>query len=295
MPQITIFTPTYNRALLLPKLYNSLVKQTNKNFEWLIVDDGSTDNTKQIINQWSIERQIIIRYFYQPNSGKMRAHNSGVQKAAGNLFMCVDSDDHLFDEYVIETILSKWQQQEVTDKIAGIIAYKKIVNKGYFAYKFPSDMECSTLSGLYNKGFKGDTSLIYKTTILKQYPFPEIEKEKFITEAYIYEQIDLAYKMWLLPKPLMECKYMPDGYSNNFYKLYVQNPRGWVLYHQQSIQIKSGIKRLKALTYYISASFLIPHNPIYSILLGTKYPFGTMLLLPWGWVLSIRAKLKAKY
>ena len=114
--KITVFTPTFNRAHILPKLYNSLLKQTNQNFEWLIVDDGSTDNSKTIIDEWIKQNRIVIKYFYQKNSGKMMAHNLGVLKSEEELFMCVDSDDYLFDENVINKIITKWESVDNKEK-----------------------------------------------------------------------------------------------------------------------------------------------------------------------------------
>ena len=93
--RMTVFTPTYNRAYILPKLYDSLCQQTVKSFEWLIVDDGSVDNTQELVEKWIEEKKIEIRYFKQANGGKQRAHNLGVEKSKEEIFVCVDSDDYV--------------------------------------------------------------------------------------------------------------------------------------------------------------------------------------------------------
>ena len=110
MKELTVFTPTYNRAYTLGRLYESLCRQSNKNFEWLVVDDGSKDGTEELIKSWQSEEKISIRYIYQENGGKMRAHNRGVKSTETELFVCVDSDDYLVDDG-IEKILSFWNRE----------------------------------------------------------------------------------------------------------------------------------------------------------------------------------------
>ena len=108
---LTVCTPTYNRAHTLPRLYESLVRQTSQDFEWLVVDDGSTDNTRELVDGWVAEGRIRIRYVYKENGGKPSAHNLGVRLAAGELFFCVDSDDYLTDN-AVELILSAWENAD---------------------------------------------------------------------------------------------------------------------------------------------------------------------------------------
>ena len=126
MKRLTIFTPTYNRAYILPQLYDSLCEQTCQDFEWLIVDDGSTDNTWELIEKWMHEERVEIRYFFQENSGKMMAHNKAVQDSKSELFMWVDSDDYLCSAQVVGEVISYWDchNKESKDDICGIIAYK---------------------------------------------------------------------------------------------------------------------------------------------------------------------------
>src|SRR5690554_282230 len=122
MKRLTIFTPTYNRGDLIVRVYRSLCQQTCKNFEWLIVDDGSTDHTRTIVAQWIKDKKINIRYIYQQNGGKMRAHNTGVKNSNTELFLCVDSDDYLV-ENAVEEISDLWCRVK-NEKISGIVALK---------------------------------------------------------------------------------------------------------------------------------------------------------------------------
>ena len=230
MKKLTIFTPTYNRAYILPKLYESLCKEPADSFVWLIVDDGSTDDTQKLIKRWQKERRIEIEYHKQPNGGKMRAHNKGVQLCTTSLFLCVDSDDQIASG-AIALILGAYQSIINDETLCGIIAKKQIVNR-ISSPKLPI-LERSTLHNIYSAGFIGDTSLVFKTSVLKKYLFPEIAGEKFVPEAYVYDQIDQKYELLILDEYLIRCEYQEDGYTSNMKKLYLRNPKGFALYYLQ--------------------------------------------------------------
>lgn len=236
-PLITIFTPTYNRAHTLPQLYESLCRQTCKDFIWSIVDDGSSDNTEDVIRQWTAESRVEIRYTKQPNGGKMRAHNLGARICTTTLFVCVDSDDFVPDTFV-EQVKRYWPQIQSDDKMAGIIAYKSIKGgDGEYRVRchFPFTGK-STQRNLYQGGFSGDLTLVFKTEILKRFPFLEVEGEKFSTEDFAYDQIDQAYEYILVDEAWTLCEYMPDGYSQAERLLYAKNPKGWALFFNQKAQ-----------------------------------------------------------
>ena len=168
---LTIFTPTYNRGYILSKAYEALCRQTNKDFCWLIIDDGSTDDTQQLVTAWIQEAKILIKYYQQSNGGKMRAHNKGVSLCQTELFVCVDSDDHLVDT-AVEDILDLWNSLDGREQLAGIVAYRgKDSSHTMFGEKF-SCTGCATMQELYEKGFYGETTVIYRTEVLVQYPFP---------------------------------------------------------------------------------------------------------------------------
>ncbi|MEG1820888.1 MAG: glycosyltransferase family A protein [Malacoplasma sp.] len=238
---ITIFTPTYNRAYILTELYKSLYSQSCLDFEWLIVDDGSTDNTKELVSKWILENKIAIKYIFQNNGGKMRAHNTGVKNCVTELFICVDSDDYIARKS-IDNILRFWSNCKNKNELSGIIAYKGKNTTEVIGTCFPKNIQCSSLSDLYSQSFKGDTSLIFKTNILKQYLFPEIKNEKFITEAYIYDQIDQKYKFKILKKIIIVCSYLNDGYTKNGLSLLRDNPQGWALYYNQKVTFTKNLK-----------------------------------------------------
>lgn len=279
---LTVFTPTYNRAYILGQLYNSLQRQTDRNFEWLIVDDGSTDNTKELVGKWLQENKVPIRYVYQENAGKMRAHNHGVRLAKTELFVCIDSDDYLSDD-AVACIREAWEHRK--GDVCGIIAHRAFVNKAenkLTINKFPIEGP-TTLSALYNAGYSGDTTLVFRTDILRQYPFPEIEGEKFITEAVSYNQIDLHHQYMLLDKAPTICEYLADGYSFNEAKTQLQNPKGWALYYNQRARYYSPTlkKKLVNTMLYIVYSRLSKAKNIYAQS-ATK---GILYML--SWILSI--------
>lgn len=226
---ITVFTPVYNRAYIIDQLYQSLLRQTNYDFEWLIVDDGSTDNIAELVNQWIIcTREFEIRFCHQPNGGKHRAINRGVQLARGDAFLIVDSDDYLTDD-AIDTVLKYWEQIKDNAKFAGVSGLKMHWNMQVIGGE-PCLDEYVDVTNLERAeyGLEGDKAEVYKTNILKSFPFPEFEGEKFVTEAVVWNKI--AYQGFMLRwfnKGIMICKYLEDGLTASGNELYIQNPKGW--------------------------------------------------------------------
>jgi glycosyltransferase involved in cell wall biosynthesis len=252
MALITVFTPTYNRAYTLPQLYQSLCRQTCKDFVWSIVDDGSSDNTEDVVHQWTDEGRIEICYTKQTNGGKMRAHNHGVRLCSTPLFVCVDSDDFVTDTFV-EEIKSYWPQIQSDKKLAGIIAYKSIKNE-QGEYRVTCTFPCqgrSSLGDLYNSGFYGDTTLVFKTAVIKQHPFLEVEGEKFSKECYAYDQIDQVYQYLLVEKAWTLCTYMPDGYTQVERNLFKNNPHGMALVYNQKAKFTPGYINKKKLGFAV--------------------------------------------
>lgn len=184
--QLTIFTPTYNREKYLTILYNSLKEQSNKSFQWVVVDDGSSDGTDKLIEKFKQEKKINIEYYKQVNSGKHIAHNKGVELCNTELFFCVDSDDYLPINSV-EYILSTWNNSRERDKSVGIVALKGYSNGNIMGNNMPKKIKKSTLSDLYNiYGKKGEMALIFNTKYLKENLFPVFRGEKFLSEEVLY-------------------------------------------------------------------------------------------------------------
>ena len=233
-PLLTIFTPAYNRAHTLGALYESLCSQSSKDFEWILVNDGSTDDTDSLARRWLEEGRVRMRYFSQPNAGKMSCHNLAVDKAAGMLLMCLDSDDCLAGEDVVEKCVSFWKAADPPENICGMITYKSLHN-GY--KKFPEGMDTAHIYELRKAGYMGENAVIVRNDVLRAHKFPVFEGEKFVTDAYIFEQIDRDYSYLLMPFVSQECRYNPDGYSFNYLRLLFSNPQGYREYHNQRIRL----------------------------------------------------------
>ena len=247
---VTVFTPTYNRAYRLPALYQSLCGQTSQEFEWLIVDDGSTYDTESLVKHWIEEHKIRIRYYSQENSGKAQAHNRGVELARLQLFTCVDSDDTLVFN-AIERILAMWCKYP--DKI-GIICARMDVDYNPITY-WESNVQYCTLYDAYRKyGLRGDAMLIYQTDIIKKYKFPKFEGEKFIREAYLYDLLDQEGNMYITGEALYIGEYLPDGYTCNSYRIVQENRQGYQAYLIQRLKLdkKLKYKAMDTLEYIIN-------------------------------------------
>ena len=228
MEPICIFTPTYNRAYCLDGLYRSLQDQRVQNFYWLIVDDGSTDDTQSLVERFRDEAPFRISYIKQENGGKQRAHNTGVSLCESELFFCVDSDDILPPD-ATEKIQETWNQCKDDPRLAGVVGLCGSDETTPLGTNMPAGIESLTFWGLYYKhGHKGDTALVYRAEILKRFPFDVAEGEKFIAEPYVYHQIDQEFELRPLDEVLIIREYLEDGYTSNVRKVTKDNPVGYM-------------------------------------------------------------------
>ncbi|MCR5735725.1 MAG: glycosyltransferase family 2 protein [Lachnospiraceae bacterium] len=264
---LTVFTPTYNRRDLLKRVYESLKAQTSKDFVWLVCDDGSDDGTSELIEGFISEGILDIRYEYFNNGGKMRAHNKGVMLCDTELFVCLDSDDYLVKD-AVKRITDCYEGLDEKDplsekQICGIVAHKgESEDKVLYGQEFP-DVLYSTLYGLYLKGFKGETTLVYKTEVLRQFPFPETEGEKYVPEDYIYDKIDGEYVLKVLPEIITVCEIVSSGYTDSLKRLKRDNPEAWYLYYRQRTEITPhGILKFKYSGYYVIYALRTSHKLI---------------------------------
>ena len=251
MEGITIFTPTYNRADKLIFLYKSLLKQTYTKFEWLIVDDGSSDNTKVVVDKCINDNKIDINYIYQDNSGKHVAFNNAVNNAKYDLFMCVDSDDYLVDN-ILRRIIEIWNNVKIdvnSKKICGLMAHRgKNSHDTMFGEKFRSPNMYSTVKFEMKNGYF-ETTMLHRTDVLKMFPFPSFEGEKFLTEDIVWRQIDSNYQYYIVPEVWTICEYLQDGLTNttNIFKY----PKGESEYFKIRYNTSRGfIEKIKEYSKY---------------------------------------------
>ena len=249
--KLTVFTPTYNRAHLLKRVYDSLTKQNSNDFLWLIIDDGSKDNTKEIVDSFISEGKIEIIYKYFENGGKMRAHNRAAELADTELFLCLDSDDWL-NEDAVDTLIRTWNEKG-NNNLAGIISHKGASEtKLLSGVEFPAGIDKSTLYGLYLKGFRGETTIMFRTDVIKNYPFPEIDGEKYVPEDYIYDKIDAKYEYVVLPCITTICELMEKGYTDSVSELKERNKEAFYLYYEQRARITPvSLLKIKYAGFYV--------------------------------------------
>lgn len=279
--KLTVFTPCYNRAYCLPELYRSLCRQTAKDFEWLIIDDGSDDETSDLAEGFIGDGNITVRYIKKANGGKHTAYNLALENAMGDFFFCVDSDDILMDD-AVEKIFAAIED---IDGEIGIIAEKcdkdfKILSDG-----LKCDMGQVGINELSEKyGVRGEFSLIFKSDIAKKYPFPIFDGEKFMGEAVVYDRIDKVGKYLVLPYPLTVCEYRTDGYTASYNNLMKSNPKGFCLYFMQRIDISDRLKaRLsyagKYHAFRIFSGNALKYSGEHKILVGLSALLGVVFWL----------------
>ena len=289
---LTVFTPAYNRAHTLPRTYESLKGQSCKDFIWLIVDDGSSDGTRELVEGWiREEKDFEIRYICKENGGMHTAHNTAYANIDTELNVCIDSDDKLADE-AVSRILEKWEQVKGKG-YAGIIGLDadfdgKVIGKG-----FPEGLTSTTVSGYYQRGGTGDKKLVYRTDIIKQYPeYPVFPGEKYVSLAYKYRLIDQSYEMAVLDAVLCNVEYQADGSSHTMYKQYLKNPKGFAFWRKIRMQYPDSGKRLFIdCIHYVSSSIL--SRNIHFIQESPRKGL-TILAIPFGIALTILIKVKAR-
>ena len=234
---VTVFTPTYNRANTLNRLFSSLNAQTSHRFEWLIVDDSSTDNSEELINRIMIEYpEFPIRYYRKKNGGKHTAINVGVKKAKGYLFFIVDSDDYLTPEPISKIL--KWEETiENQEGYAGVAGNKGLSRNELIGKSFVAEYVDATSLERQRYSIEGDKAEVFYTSVLQKYPFPVYENEKFMTETVVWYKIAADnLKIRWYNSIIYIAEYLPDGLTANQIELYANNPQGFALSIKQKLQ-----------------------------------------------------------
>lgn len=281
---LSVFTPSYNRADSLPRLYHSLLVQTRLDFEWLIIDDGSTDQTADIVATFTGEGRFPVRYLQKENGGKHTAHNLALQEARGEWFLCVDSDDLLAPTAVADLL------DAIQPDINGIISYKADFSGKYLCSKFPSDLKTEKFYHLSMvHGCNGEYTLVFPTSFARKFPFPVFEGERFVGESVIYDQMDTMGYMLLLPKVITLCEYQNDGLSNHYYSLMKENPCGFCLYFLQRIDLQQRFfQRLICAGKYHCFRLICGNS---NLRYAGKHRFSVALAAPLGPIFRIYYKL----
>ncbi len=283
LKKITIFTPSYNRAYCLHHCYESLKRQTSKEFIWLIIDDGSTDHTRDLVSSWITENVIEIRYHWQENQGMHGAHNTAYELIDTELNVCIDSDDYMPDD-AVEKILSFWRKYG-SNKVSGIVGLDSYTDGRIIGSKLPEHLESSTLFALYNRhGVTGDKKLVYRTELIRQYPYPIFKNEKYVGLAYKYYMLDQEYEMLLMNEVLCCVEYLPDGSSMNMLNQYRKNPKGFAFLRKElmKLQFASSLFKYRQAIHYVSSSCIARDR---KFIRETPCKILTFLAIPFGIIL----------
>ncbi len=291
-PKLTVFTPAYNRAHTIGRTYDGMTRQTCKDFIWLIVDDGSEDNTAQLVKQWQqVDNGFEIRYIYKENGGMHTAHNVAYENIDTPLNVCIDSDDYLTDD-AVEKILSFWEKHG-SEEYAGIIALDINIADNSVVGKELPNQKSTTLYDYYLNGGAGDKKLVYRTDIINSTPpYPEFEGERYVGLVYKYHLIDKTHRMLIMNEPLCVVEYQADGSTNNMFRQYVRNPNGFAfLRKSEMVLAPSAKRRFIECIHYVSSSILAKNS---RFIKESPKKLLTVLAIPFGTVLYAYIKYKTK-
>lgn len=292
MSTLTIFTTTYNRAYILHKLYESLKRQTSKDFCWLVVDDGSVDNTKELVQHWQGEKLFDIKYVYQKNLGMLGGHNTAYDNINTELNICIDSDDYMPDN-AVEKILNIWKERK-SDSFAGMVGLDAYESGQIIGTKFPENCNSAHYYELFEKHkIKGDKKYVYRTEIINEfprYPIAKFPNEKFPAQGYLYRLIGEKYPLLVVNEVFCIVEYLADGNSKNKLKSYRRNANAFAFYRLEMIRLsRRWADKFRHAIHYVSSQIFAKKSPIYG-----KTLLLTLLALPFGILLNIYIRFKTK-
>lgn len=249
---VTIFTPTYNRAYILENLYNSLCQQSYKDFEWLIVDDGSTDDTEAVVKRFAANALFAIRYIKKQNGGKHTAINQGLKLAKGDLFYIVDSDDTL-PECAVEFILKEGSVILRDKSFVGLSGCDMTFEGKRLSYISNDFIDATSLDIRFKYSILGDLAEVFKTDILRRFLFPEIKGERFCPEALVWNRMAAeGFKMRYFSNVLKFIEYLDDGLTASIVKVRMKSPVASTMCYSElsSMQVPFKAKVKAAINYW---------------------------------------------
>lgn len=256
--KLTILTPTYNRGGVLQKLYKSLKEQSCKNFEWLIVDDGSTDNTREVVKKWLSDGDVVIRYFFKENGGKHTALNYAIKKIKSELTFIVDSDDFLTSD-AVETVLRYHRRYEDEDNLCGYVFLRAYHDGRVNGKEFePNESVVSYINARINSDdTMADKAEVFKTECLLEFPFPEYPGERFLGEDIVWVRMARKYMMVHINKAIYIGNYQEDGLTKNRRLNNIKSPIGCMHRAKEFMgpEIRKKYRVKAALQYVIYGKF----------------------------------------
>lgn len=289
---LTIFTPTYNRAYILPRLKESLCRQDQYDFEWLIIDDGSTDNTEELINEWILEKlPFTINYNKIENGGKCRAFNHACEWAKSEWLFILDSDDHLIDN-TIGFIIDGISSIENNTSFIGIGVLRGTPDmKPLGTPSFSSDYIDATDLQRPDYGLNFDCNEAYRISIFRKFPFQVWPNEKFTPEEVVLKEIAIhGYKLRWYNRVVVISEYLADGMTQGSWRLMKQNPMGYAMLYNHKLKYQQGKKLRINSTCQFLAYCILSGNHSYILKCNDK--LLAILCLPLGMILAIRRWLQ---
>lgn len=291
--KISIITPTYNRCSLLGNLYRSLVNQTNDDFKWIIIDDGSKDNTKEIINSFISEGLVDITYIYQDNGGKHRALNRAIEICDTELFFIVDSDDMLTPES-IEKVLSIYNSISDKSQFCGLAGLRIDSDNKSKTNDLPKDIfDATALEATYKYSLFGDKAEVFFTNVIKNYRFPEFKGENYLTENVLWHKMAQdGYKMRWVNEGIYLCDYRNDGLTKHAFRNAALNCQGESYYHNQESEFNIPFKwKLKHQANYFRYGLFYTRN-IIKLFNESRNKKLALISFPVGVLAAIYTKIK---
>lgn len=298
METLTIFTPAYNRADLLPRCYEALKRQTSKDFVWIIIDDGSTDNTKELCENWvNTEKDFRIFYYYKENGGLHTAYNMAIEKMYTELAVCIDSDDYMPDN-AVELILDFWKKNG-SDEYAGITGLDYNAKDGTNIGGFYPDNQKSinlidVLAGRY-PDIWGDKKHVVRTSLYKEVaPMPSFDNEKNFNPHCMHLEISKKYDFLILNENLCFVDYQEDGMSRGIYRQFENSPQSFAQIRRIYMMLPNVPKTFifRQCIHYTSSCIIAKR--FRDIISKSPKKVTTFFALPFGVLLSLYVKWKAK-
>lgn len=291
---LTIFTPTYNRANCLKKGYEALCRQTLKDFLWIVIDDGSTDNTRELVQSWINEcKDFEILYVYKENGGLYTGYNTAIALIDTELCVCVDSDDYLTDD-AVQMIIDKWRK-DGSEKYAGIVGLDCKENGEIIGDMFPDQKSINLIDILFGKyTFKnGDRKNVVRTELYKQHtPMEEIPEEKDFNPHYLHLKISQDYDFLVMNEKLCVVEYQVGGMSDTVFRQYLRSPKSFRKMRLLDMSLKGiPLKYLLRTNIHYTSSCILSKEPCIS---ASTHKLATILMWPFGLLLTIYLKLSSK-
>ena len=292
-PTLTVFTCTYNRAHTIGRTYESLCKQTSKDFIWLVVDDGSTDNTSELVKQWQkIDNEFEIQYAYKENGGLHTGYNKAIELMDSELCVCIDSDDWMPDD-AVEKILSYWKEKG-SDDVAGIVGLDFLKNNQPIGGLLPRIDHCHYYELELKYNYRNDNKIVIRVDLFKQVaPQPTYNGEKNFNPMYMIYKIDLDYEWIILNENLCFVDYQADGMTNGIFRQYQNSPNSFAALRILFFKFPDTSVIFKIKQYlHLCSSVCIARN--FSWLHKSPHPLVAYLFVPLGYLLSLFIRIKAK-